>query len=152
MTKKHYMPVFLILIFSLPIVAGWFFYYYHAHFHFKTTNHGILVKPPIHTNRPLEKKWHMVYVPPAHCDQHCEQTFFYLQQIKKLLGKDRDRVVVMRDSSFEQVIPCQHGNTRCDFIYLIDPLGYLFMYYQNNPNPLDIFKDLKHVLEVSQIG
>ena len=37
-------------------------------------------------------------------------------------------------------------------IYLVDPLGNGFMYYSATVNPLDILKDLKQVLKVSQIG
>ena len=37
-------------------------------------------------------------------------------------------------------------------IYLIDPIGNLFMYYPDDTNPMNVLKDLKRVLEVSQIG
>lgn len=37
-------------------------------------------------------------------------------------------------------------------IYLIDPLGNLFMYYPSDTDKMHILKDLKHLLEVSQIG
>ena len=37
-------------------------------------------------------------------------------------------------------------------IYLVDPLGNLFMYYADTTDPMNVLKDLKRVLEVSQIG
>lgn len=37
-------------------------------------------------------------------------------------------------------------------IYIVDPRGYLFMYYPNKIAPVGILKDLKILLQTSQIG
>src|SRR5438128_2102935 len=44
-TTAHLFLLFIIFLF--PVIAGWFLYFYHDQFHFKTTNHGALVSPPI---------------------------------------------------------------------------------------------------------
>lgn len=168
--------VFLMLIFIIPILASWILFNYHDHFQLKTTNHGILVNPPLHLKNVAvlndnQKKWLILYVSENHCDSRCENTFHLLNQVKKALGKNTDRVMVKKilpEITFED----ENNNTISDHhlrneniseltennfvmshkIYLIDPIGNLFMYYQDTINPMDILKDLKRVLEVSQIG
>lgn len=149
MAKKNYIILILLFVFIFPMVAGWFFYYYHARFNFGTTNHGKLINPPLATHLNLEKKWYMVYVPKKNCDSTCEQTFFFLHQVKKLLGKEAYRVAVIKSSEIKNF---KTADLKNNAVYIIDPQGYLFMYYKEGTKPLDIFKDLKHVLKVSQIG
>jgi hypothetical protein len=45
-----------------------------------------------------------------------------------------------------------HDTLQNHSIYLVDPIGNVFMYYPDATNPMNILKDLKHVLGVSQIG
>jgi cytochrome oxidase Cu insertion factor (SCO1/SenC/PrrC family) len=102
---------------------------------------------------------------------------FTLHQLRIALGKDRNRVnlalivdqqcqikdihdfskYVLTEQQYTllQSNLSQAGDKNFvanDKIYLIDPLGNLFMYYTNTTNPMNILKDLKKVLEVSQIG
>jgi hypothetical protein len=37
-------------------------------------------------------------------------------------------------------------------LYLVDPLGNIFMYYQKDFNPKGLKKDIKKILKVSRIG
>ena len=39
-----------------------------------------------------------------------------------------------------------------DRVYLVDPLGYLMMYYQPDADPKGMLMDLKKLLKYSQIG
>ncbi len=129
-----------------------------------------------------EKKWQIVYVPSGCCDDQCEHEMFTLHQIRVAMGKESKRinlVLVVQSScpladlhdfkksffTLQQLINAlslrglgtrdpeseRHG-WATNKIYLIDPLGNLFMYYSKDQNPMDILKDLKKVLEVSQIG
>jgi hypothetical protein len=106
-----------------------------------------------------EKKWRIVYVVSGACDNHCENVKHNLNQIRLALGKNSKRVIVLipdntlkteitkvlKDNKHQQV-------DSINKIYLIDPEGNLFMYYPADADPMNILKDLKHVLEVSQIG
>lgn len=143
MTRKKYIPILLLLIFIFPVIGSWVLFHYHEHFMLKTTNHGHLVSPPIALS-DLQNKWRILYI----CDEQCEDKFYPLQQIKKALGKDGDRTSVHLNKM---------GEIKTEFvsnhrIYLIDPHGNLFMYYEDTVNPMDILKDLKKVLGASQIG
>lgn len=160
--KKYTSFVFLILSFFIPIIASWFLYYNHEHFNLKTTNHGMLVNPPIDVKNLWRdknaKKWQVVYVFKDICDTECESVVYTLNQVKKALGKNSERLDVKQVSpsvlfSNEQMQRFVKENFSIqNKVYLIDPIGNLFMYYSDTSNPMNILKDLKHVLEVSQIG
>lgn len=172
---------FLILIFVLPVVASWLLYHFHDHFQFKTTNRGVLMKSPLQVQAwwkiPANHKWQIVYMPSVCAEGQCEKMMFTLSQLRKALGKDYERVnltlVTQQPYEAKQKYDFQHivftKNQESEFqlaiqknqdshfdtrnkIYLVDPIGNLFMYYVITTNPMDIFKDVKHLLGVSQIG
>jgi hypothetical protein len=160
--------VMLFLVFLLPMLAGWFLYYYHEQFPLKTINHGVLVKQPIGVQylyaamqNGNEEKWHILYVDNGLCNKDCMKTFYFLQQVRKALGKNSERVkVTLLGGNYIplqrlQMVFSKQTNqqfTVKDKIYLVDPLGNLFMYYPTTTDPMNVLKDLKKVLEVSQIG
>lgn len=158
MKQKNYKPfLFLLLIFIVPILASGILFQFHQYAGLKTKNHGILINPPVMISGELldnSRKWQIVYVTGASCDQNCENILQTLHQVKKALGKNTDRVVVKKTAEFsiklEQLT--QNNIALTNKIYLIDPANNVFMYYPDTNNPMDILKDLKHVLEVSQIG
>ena len=166
--KKLY---FLFALFIFPVVAGTLLYEFRGFFHFSTTNHGVLVNPPIAVSQfqnniqnniqnNRQKKWQIVYVTDGVCDDACKKIDFQLHQVQTLLGKDQSRVSVTQSSDLndESILMKKAFQARdsrfvvSQKIYLIDPAGNIFMYYPATSNPLDIYHDLKHVLEVSQIG
>ena len=156
-TRKTFIS--LMLIFIIPMLASWVLFHYHAHFSLKTTNHGTLVNPPFNVNalwadESDTKKWQIIYVSSSHCDSECENIFHSLNQVKKALGKNSNRVVVKK-IEWDGSVPAEF--IKKDFViddkvYLIDPLGNFFMYYADTTDPMHILKDMKRVLEVSQIG
>jgi hypothetical protein len=92
-----------------------------------------------------------------------------LHQVRMALGKDADRVSLSLLTEKECPSPSVHdfrrlvGNTGAiragvldhyveNKIYLADPQGNVFIYYAESSEPMRILKDLKRVLEVSQIG
>jgi hypothetical protein len=164
----------LILIFVIPLLIGWFLFHYHEHFQFKTTNYGTLIQPAIPVKQLATTDWQIVYVPAA-CTGDEERTKFSLHQLHTALGKNQDRVsltwvttaackqkahdfrkVVFTKKDFsalnKQLMQPQHTFVVKNKIYLIDPNGNLFMYYKSDADPMNILKDMKKVLEVSQIG
>lgn len=136
----------VVMLFFLPMIASWVLYHYHDYFQLKTTNHGTLIEPPV--NEPSfqkEKIWRIIYVNSGSCDVLCQKRNFMLHQVQKALGKDSERVkILLADKPFNQM---QSGK-----IYLVDPAANIFMYYPDSTDPMNILKDLKKVLEVSQIG
>jgi cytochrome oxidase Cu insertion factor (SCO1/SenC/PrrC family) len=157
----------LTLISLFPLIVGGLLFHYHAYFQFKTVNHGILVNPPIQVGYLYsgvkiedQKKWRMIQVSNKDCDNQCKKLNYLLHQVQKALGKDRDRVdVILVNSQDTQLIKlknefAQHDKTFSieNKIYLVDPIGNLFMYYPKGSDPMNVLKDLKRVLEVSQIG
>lgn len=161
--KKSSQLVFLLLVFIIPLVISYFLYRYHDYFHFKTINHGVLVNPPLPVNylysttkNAASPKWHVIYLAKAPCKQTCKEIIYQLHQVQKALGKNATRVDILTFTHN----PAQFARLSAAFpkhfvitnkIYLVDPLGNLFMYYPALTDPLNILKDLKRVLEVSQI-
>lgn len=164
--KVYLTLFFLVLVFVLPIIGGNLLYSYRSHLNFKTTNYGVIVNPAL--NVPFlyawhgsEKKWRVIQVTDDFCDAKCNLEFYQLGQVKKALGKDTDRVVVLNiGGRYPQLqklaaLFIQRGATNFavkNKIYLIDPMGNLFMYYPATTDPMNVLKDLQHVLGVSQIG
>ncbi len=171
--KKLYL---LVLTFIVPMVASTLLFYYHDHFHFHTTNQGHLIQPALPFSAWAEpaaqpKQWQIIYLPKNCCDAVCEKNMFTLHQVRTALGKDRNRVslsLAMRSNcqlkdahdfrrvswqqEQEQPLTAALNTTPLDKIYLLDPIGNLFMFYSVNDNAMNILKDMKHILGVSQIG
>lgn len=158
MTKRYTPLICLILAFFFPIILSWLLYYNHEHFNLKTTNHGILINPPIDVKNLWQstdsKQWQIVHVAKNACDSDCENVAYTLNQIKKALGKNSERVSFKIISQSEPTVVQQtQAIGKKDFtienkIYLVDPAGNLFMYYADTSNPMNILKDLNHVLEI----
>jgi cytochrome oxidase Cu insertion factor (SCO1/SenC/PrrC family) len=148
----------MLFIFIFPVVASWFLFHYHTYFNLKTLNQGTLIASPVDvkylysdSTSATQKIWRVIYVADKNCDSQCQQIHHQLEQVRKALGKDRDRVTLIFMNSDNAKLQKQNFVTN-NKIYLVDPLNNLFMYYPSNVDPLYVLKDLKRVLEVSQIG
>lgn len=180
--KTHIQLLLLVVISLFPVIIGGLLYHYHSSIRFHTLNYGTLVRPPIPSEGLLtsdvsQRRWQIVYMPTGCCDERCDQLMYTLHQLRKVLGKESKRVdlkLVVNETcrlteihDFQRFIftTTQYTHLKNSFdqqgeinfvltdkIYLIDPAGNLFMYYPSDVNPMDILKDLKRVLEVSQIG
>lgn len=165
MQNTHKRPLtkfyLVLLIFIVPMMMSWCMYYFRDQLQFKTMNHGALVNPPINAQHLIDakqNKWWIVYVSEQTCDAQCEKIAYQLNQLRKTFGKNSERINVERltgkrvqlNAEFEK-----HGEkdfSEINKIYLVDPQGNLFMYYPSDTNLMNVLKDLKRVLEVSQIG
>jgi hypothetical protein len=127
-----------------------------------------------------KKQWQIVYIPNNCCDAECQKITYTLHQLRLVLAKDADRVslgVVLNKMCAKQdthdfrkidFTQQQYKNLENTFlqhaaenaktmseqskIYLLDPIGNIFMYYPASTDAMNILKDMKRVLEVSQIG
>jgi hypothetical protein len=129
----------------------------------------------------LRGRWTMLHLSTgAQCDSVCETTLYNMRQMKAALGKDMDRTQTLvlfsasPDAQLQDWLRREHGlmlkavladDTIPKFmstvltndgfdqgIFLIDPLGNLFMHYENGANPSDILKDFRRLLKYSKIG
>jgi hypothetical protein len=162
----------LLLVFIIPMMVSWFLYAYHDYFHFQTTNHGTLLTPPLHDESfiaGVSPTWQLVYAPTDCQSKDADTMMFTLHELRLLLGKDSKRVSLtlltenncglanthdFRKLTFnsKQLREKLADHRVSDKIFLIDPRGNLFMYYVSSTPLANVFKDIKHVLEVSQIG
>lgn len=167
--KGRKLPFYLVIaVFVMPMVIGWYLFHYHEYFHFKTKNFGELVNPPvsaqmIYASMPngAVRKWRVVYVDAGVCDAACSAMKYQLHQVQKALGANSDRVLVVtltgKSGVLKKLAEEFVAQGKIDFvvtnkIFLVDPDGYLFMYYPGTTDPMNVLKDLKNVLEVSEVG
>lgn len=144
--KRHMalLPLYaLVLVFLIPMILAFILYLYPAAFPLKTLNQGMLLSP-MPTVENADHHWQVVLVPAGECGRVCERQEHQLRQMRKLFGENARRVVVTRQMTLAALPPGQ--------IYLVDPVGNIFMYYPQNVNPMAIFKDMKRLLSVSQTG
>jgi hypothetical protein len=135
----------------------------------------VLVHPAVHQEAlaldpEKQKLWQIIYAPGT-CDSGTEKEMYTLHQVRKALGKNQDRVsltllaspdcqqtehdfrkLIFSKDQFAQLQQSLNQKQVEDKIYLLDPIGNLFMYYSSASDPMNILKDLQNVLEVSEIG
>lgn len=159
-TPKNKVFFFLVMTFILPIIISYVLFFYKDHFHFRKTNQGTLLNPPLQM-QALTRQWQIIFAPRSCNSNQLEKVMFGLHQLRKALGKDERRVgLILLINQSCQMMPTYHfrkvirqnNDLIPDRIYLADPLGNVFMYYSDTTKPMPIFKDLKKVLGASQIG
>ena len=136
-----------------------------------------LLDPLSGKQTPLYGKWTMFARIGGTCDRDCKEVLYRMRQIHIAMGQKFSRVqrVVYfagKDnetnaknifSGFEGQLVLPHDQADTDFrnsfqvagksddlaIYLIDPRGFLMMYYPKETNPSGIIKDLQHLLRAT---
>lgn len=120
------------------------------------------------------KHWNLLIPAQAHCDNQCEQNLYLTRQIHIALGKHTERVqrylIATQwplDAAFETILQ-QHPNmqilrvdesafttyfdrsnlqpARDQQYLLLDPAGWLMMYYNGQHDGKAVIKDLKFLL------
>ena len=160
-----------ILIAKLVLVNDWY--------QGAKTNTGELISPPLTMSRPPQA-WLLLYNPSEKCAQQCQQSLWQMQQVHTLLAAEGKRVqryltqypeTVIRPAILSrdhveistlarlQLSAVNQQQLSTDTLYLVDPLGNIFMHYQY---PTDraaaikvsagLLKDLKRLLKISKIG
>lgn len=181
---KRVKLLLLFAMFIAPIAASYFAYYVWQPEGRK--NYGELVKQVSMTTQgvdlsgtpkniaSLQRQWVMVYVGGGACDKACAQSLYLMRQIRKIQGKEMDRIErlwVLSDAATPSVqIQREHAglhylrptnaamllqfpdSARGGSLYMIDPLGHLMMRWPQNPDPKGIIRDIKQLLKASQIG
>ncbi|MGC9162946.1 MAG: SCO family protein [Thiomonas sp.] len=173
----------LLALSAAPIIAA-FFLFYVVHPTGKPP-YGQLIEPqrPIPFNlglktldgkpydlKRLEGYWLMVMAAPAACDAQCQQSLFYLRQIRIAQGDNRDQIVrvwlITDDGPVNPgvLLPAEgtlmlradpqrlaswlpnRGGVLQGPIWLVDPFGHLMMEFPPNPDPTKIRRVLSKLL------
>lgn len=123
----------------------------------------------------LRGKWVMLHVGPAKCEADCVQQLYLMRQIRIAQGKEQSRIARLwvvtgegepdakllldypnmyiwhpNDPEFLRQFPADQDPVA--HIYLVDPLGNLMLSFPAQPNAKGIMKDLRLLLNASQIG
>ncbi len=123
----------------------------------------------------LEGKWTLVYIEPSACRAECEQAVYRMRQSRVAMGKEINRVQKMVITSTllvkqaaqkllgddpdlkvvaaapEWLNGSRPGKGEAQ-IYIVDPRGFLVMWYSADVDPGGLIKDLKRLLKISKIG
>jgi hypothetical protein len=118
-------------------------------------------------------------IPKADCKQSCQEAIYKSKQLHLMLNKDLTRVrrvvLLLNNSDLQTAASWWHDDTRLlkfksseglqgkirqirkgvvpdGMLFLIDPLGNIMMQYEPGFDPYKVEKDLKKLLNVSQIG
>jgi hypothetical protein len=127
-------------------------------------------------------KWTLLYVGSGECAAICRRKLYETRQVRLALDRDLPRVqrvfvagdtccdeaflktehpdLLTLHASGEQpllaVLPTATSNAngapRPDRIYVVDPLGNLFMFYEADAPPKGLLEDMKRLLKLSHIG
>lgn len=139
----------LLVVFIAPFVAAHLLYGMRNTFNFKTVEKGTFLSPPIPTNSfscfdpAWLKKWQIIYVTSSSEPASYQTMMSQLKQIHSALGKDNHRVEY-------RSIPIQKTTLLdSEKIVIVDPRGWLIMYYAVNTDPQWVLKDMKRLLKYS---
>lgn len=138
-------------------------------------------KGPIKEGDVFPGHWWLIYINPTSCQKECQQQLYLMRQVHIAAGKDMNRIeraVVSlndKDTSLDPILQKEYGGTHHfymqgnqlkslpesagrelalhqGYLYLVDPHGNIVMGYTINNTIQDVYKDLTHLLGISEIG
>jgi hypothetical protein len=178
--KKRLMLIALMSVFIVPLLLAGTLYANLNWRPAGTTNSGSIIAQPLSDDSRLmfsEKgRWTLLMPFPSECDLTCEADLFKLRQVREALGKYTERLdyavlvseglgcplspglierhtqmSVLANQALWNELTETGLSTRGD-VLLIDPLGNLVMSYKSGFVAKGLYKDLKRVLKLSNIG
>ncbi len=177
--------LFIALVFLGPLVVAAVMYYGGAFTPAGRTNHGALLQPIVNVAETLPQsstliaidgRWALVFIHSGDCGAPCRDRLYALRQLRRMLGKDMDRLervflhsdnsldtvflenehaglIARRDDSLVELLNNKKPATKADGgFFLIDPLGNLVMYFEPSIDPGDTIEDIHRLLKLSRIG
>lgn len=117
----------LILLFALPAIAAWFFYFNPQWLPQGRTNHGELIDPPraigsltmqtaengVFDWGLLKDQWTMTTVAVGRCDDKCLEQLIKVRQIRRAMAANRQRIerllILLPDASGNLELPSLDG-------------------------------------------
>ena len=125
--------------------------------------------------RQLRGKWVLLSVGSSTCDEKCNKSLYFMRQVRTMQNAEKSRIervwliddgeppqnlqlaedykgmffINAKDSKLLEELPAVESVR--DHIYMIDPLGNLMMRFPKDPDPIQMAKDIKRLLKISQI-
>ena len=178
--------ILMALVFLGPLAAAFALYYGDI---WKPTGmavNGLLIEPP----RPLPTEslvtgadvprfqdlWTLLIVAPGECKEVCRKALVESRQVRRALGKERDRVqrvwlvsegiadprFVAEEHPYLAIVPASEprltavleiiGEVAPGEVLVVDPLGNLMMRFPPGTSMRAMDTDLKKLLKISRIG
>lgn len=172
-------------VFFGPLAVATWMYYTGAFTPDGRTNHGELLEPIVNVAEALPESrigeigdgfWLLIYENDAPCGADCEEALYTIRQLRKMLGREMDRVkrvflhgdtppdtvflsnehaglITLSDSGLSELLNKKKpAHSAAGGYFLMDPLGNLVMYFQPGLDPSEMVEDLKRLLKLSSIG
>jgi len=188
--RNPYTLWFVVLAFAAPVALAYYAFYFMHITNF--SNHGEILKPLIQVSAldlrdqnnqliPIDElrgKWRFISFVNSSCDRACQTRLIQSRQVRKSLGKEDTRVVLMivelsdpdkslahflktklsdavivkgKASVISALLPAGASLPTND-IYIQDPIGNIMMRFTPDKSMKDIRSDVNTLLKVSQIG
>lgn len=168
--------IYIILCFLIPLILAILQYRGYVSGFDKKKNYGQLVTPPYLLDKDAfihvkgdpflfsSGKWHvyLVFQDAKHIDK------LLLDQLKRIqlaLGRDLHRVVVRvifnspkltddinKLNEAENIFIAKEFAALKNGLYVVDPKGWVILHYPEAWKNTEVYKDLRRLLDVSQIG
>lgn len=165
----------LILLFFVPLLAAIVLYFYFPQWIPEgRTNSGELVtpaRPAPEFAESLKGRWSYVYLAGDTCAENCQKKLVQIRQIRLALNEKRARVQYVLLTSAPATLAAElkpahpdlavlaagaaqkfFAPAAADALYLLDPHGNWLMTYASAADSHGIFKDIKKLLKLSNIG
>lgn len=171
--SNRFTLLILLLVFLAPAVGSWWLYVNAGHLHLGTTNKGEFVQPPrlidtVGLGLPGDYFAHhltLVYVSNAQCTADCRRALQLMRVTELSLGEQLthaqqlylasgtpDAAAVRADPGLMALNaagrPALHafdGANAPNYVYLVDPHGYVVLRYSLAQDPKSILQDMRHL-------
>ncbi len=123
----------------------------------------------------LQRSWSLLHIEAGACLTQCDRAVYRMRQSRYAMGKDMERIQRLVVVPAEQVRDAAERLFAIDpaltvlaasrswlnlprpgqgeaEIYIVDPQGYVIMWYRADADPGGLIKDLKRLLKISKIG
>lgn len=157
--KSRRVTLGLFVLFLTPWVLASVCYYGSVTAWLKPKTNGVLLETPINIRdlnlgwvaepraADLKDKWLVLYRWPARCEAACQESQHLLQNAVIALGKDQQRVRLLAVRDNPSLPFLTEGA-----VALVDPLGWLMLYYTPAIPYKGVLTDLRRLLKFSRIG
>ena len=179
--KTRLYLLLIILSFAGPLMLATFMYKYSDFIPVAgPKSNGNLITPVVTISQEEDfgnilsnKKWTFMYVyEDDACDLICEATLYMMQQVRESVGRERSRIknILIVNNNFnnednEKIIKKYNkiellnilknnffDKLEKNHLYIVDPLGNIFIYYDKDFSAKGLKKDIKKMLRISRIG
>jgi cytochrome oxidase Cu insertion factor (SCO1/SenC/PrrC family) len=173
MTRSQLKLLALLAFFAAPAIAAWLSY---AYWPPQQRHYGELLAPapldlpaltdPAGQTRnwsELRGKWVLLVVNTADCDTSCARATYLARQVRLAQGREQERIERVfigpraaadwphLDGVYRAALP-QAASLPQSGLYLVDPLGNLMLRFPDPPDGGLMIRDLRRLLQASQIG